>query len=63
MSLLAHFDDGECRAWFAAVLAIRAIPDPPRMRHDARRFDEPAQRAHGPVHTNGAVSRPHPRRT
>jgi hypothetical protein len=63
MSLLAYFDDGECRAWFAAVLAIRAIPNPPRARHDARRSDAPEQREHGPAHTNGAVSRLHPQRT
>jgi len=28
MSLLVRFSDGECRAWFAAVLAIRSFPDP-----------------------------------
>jgi hypothetical protein len=35
MSLLTCFDDRECRAWFAAVVAIRAIPDPPRARNIA----------------------------
>jgi len=33
MSLLVRFSDGECRAWFAAALAICAFPDPrPRPR-------------------------------
>ena len=62
MSLLAYFDDGECRAWFAAVLAIRAIPNTPRTRHDARRAAESEPRTHSPTHAYVAMSRPHPRR-
>lgn len=30
-TLLARFNDGECRAWIAAILAMRARRGPPGM--------------------------------
>lgn len=65
MSLLARFDDGECRAWFAAVLAICAVPDLPRARLDARSgpISGPQSHAPGPASAGDATARARPPRT
>ena len=54
MSLLGRFNDGECRAWFAAVVALCALPDEEETRdYAARAADVPsiAAATHSPVST------------